>query len=420
MLDRMRRYRVIDVLGRGAVGTVYRAEFLGEGGFRRQVALKRLRADARGADAASRLRDEARLLARVRHRALVNVDDLVLLEGHWTVVMDYVDGVDLLRVLREHGRIPPTPAVELVRDVAAGLATAWSWPDDGGRPLHLLHRDLKPSNILLSAAGEPTVVDFGVARFDDEHTRETQSNGAMLGSVGYVAPERLDGTELPAGDVYSLGVVLAELLTGASFGRALDRAQHAAAVERAAERLTHHAVPPLVIALVREMVAFDPATRPDARQVERQCSKLARELGGPDLHDWAEQQVPRLQARVRADLRDDLVGRILIEASATTVPAQMPISALPTFDALTDEQSHELREGLDPPEPTDTGTLPAGSWAARAIHSPEDPTPAAPALVDGSRRLKLALAAAILGAGVLGTAALVLSAAILWLLTRAP
>ena len=96
-----RRYQILGVIGKGGFGTVYKAQLLGEGGFKRTVALKVLNADMREMeDVASRLRDEARLLGLLRHRAILGVDGLVRLNGRWTVVMEFIDGADLGRVTR--------------------------------------------------------------------------------------------------------------------------------------------------------------------------------------------------------------------------------------------------------------------------------------------------------------------------------
>ena len=156
-MNENRRYEVLGVLGRGGFGTVYRAQLLGQGGFRKAVALKVLNPDMTGvAEVASRLRDEARILGLVRHRALVQVDGLVQLDGRWAVVMEYVPGVDL-RVLLRGGPVPVGPALEVAGEVAGALNAAYSAKGPDGSPLRLLHRDIKPGNVLVTAMGEVKV-----------------------------------------------------------------------------------------------------------------------------------------------------------------------------------------------------------------------------------------------------------------------
>jgi serine/threonine-protein kinase len=202
---------VVEAVGRGGFGTVYRAELMGPSGFRKQVALKVLNPDLPEAiGVAERLRDEARLLGMLRHRAIVQVDGLHLLNGRWTVVMEFVEGVDLKQLLAEVGPLSPGLALEIVQEVANALHYAYELSADhsvsvratraadgslsvsGG--LRLLHRDIKPGNIQLTAAGEVKVLDFGVARADFAD-REAQTQSIYFGSLNYMAPERLDGID---------------------------------------------------------------------------------------------------------------------------------------------------------------------------------------------------------------------------------
>ncbi len=345
-----RRYRVIDLVGSGAMGRVYRAEYIADSGFRRIVALKMLRGDTAGANASPRLRDEARMLGRLRHRAIANVDDLLQLDGQWTIVMDFLEAIDLLRVLADHGPMPPCAVAGVVAEAAAALHAAYTWPDGRGGTLGLLHRDLKPSNLLVSPHGETFLVDFGVARADVD--REARSEGAHVGSLGYVAPERAEGIDVPAGDVYGLGVVAYELLTGEAFGRVVGvgrtdggaSARYDTMRAKAESRLG--AVAPPLRDLVLAMLCFEPERRPSAREAASAARAAERVLPGPDLADWAAESVPRLMARVRAPTMDPLVGRTLAEAAAA--PPSIPRRALPTFDGAGATINNILRIGATP------------------------------------------------------------------------
>ncbi|MDP2307766.1 MAG: serine/threonine-protein kinase [Pseudomonadota bacterium] len=308
-----RRYKILGAVGRGGFGTVYRAELLGEGGFSKLVALKILNADmAEVAEMARRLRDEARVLGLVRHRAIVQVDGLVKLEGRWTVVMEYVEGVDLKQLLEAARAIPLGPALEIVAEAAGALHVAYSRAGPDARPLHLLHRDIKPSNIQVTAAGETKLLDFGVARADFS-AREAETRSLMFGSVGYMSPERLDFIDGPEGDIYALGCVLYEMLSGLSFGKTSSKeARHQARLAEALDVLGAEGFEGELIGFVGSMLAYEPEARPIAREVERQANALRAGRQGPSLRDWVEERVPAILA-TREDLQDDLSGSMLIE-----------------------------------------------------------------------------------------------------------
>ncbi|MEM6931118.1 MAG: protein kinase, partial [Myxococcota bacterium] len=152
-----RRYEVLGIVGRGSAGTVYHARMHGEGGFSKDVALKVLQptGERDAADIAQRLRDEARVLGLVSHRAIVSVDALVQLDGRWTVVMEYVPGANLFDLTHaetdpsDTGRraLPARVAVEIVSELASALDVAFHTRGPDSQPLRLLHRDLKPSNL---------------------------------------------------------------------------------------------------------------------------------------------------------------------------------------------------------------------------------------------------------------------------------
>ena len=299
-----RRFSLCEVIGRGNFGVVHRAILQGPEGFRKPVALKILHPDASGdRDVVERLRDEARLLALVQHRAVVRVDALVQLGCGWAVVMEVVEGAHLRRILQE-GAIPPGVAVEIAGEIASALHVAHHAVGKDARPLHLIHRDIKPSNLQLTAAGEVKLLDFGIARADFP-SRESRTQTGMLGSLGYMAPERLDGVDDPAGDIYSLGVVLWEMLVGERLGRSSCRPEkHAALVAEAGRRLPDRWAS--LVDLVLSMLSFQRQERPVAKEVERACRRLRQQIAGIGWREWAEAVVgPIVEANGGADRARD-------------------------------------------------------------------------------------------------------------------
>jgi serine/threonine protein kinase len=344
-----RRYRILGVLGRGGFGTVYRAELLGEGKFVRQVALKVMNPnlEAQG-EVARRMRDEARMLGMLRHRAIVQVDGLVRLDDRWTVVMEYIDGIDL-HAFRPNS-IPVGPALEIVAEVATALNIAYETlgPDD--KPLKLVHRDIKPSNLLLTSAGEVKVLDFGIARANFD-AREAATRSMVFGSPGYIAPERMDFIDGPAGDVYSLGVVLFELVTGEAFGKAFAQPdRHAGLVAHAVERLRARMLPESLVDLVNRMTNYHGEQRPSAREVESACRDLRGPLGAPWLRDWAEAEVPPMLLNRGLTGNHDFSTSLLSERGSAPVLSKSGPGF--SFAQATDEV-----ERFDEPPPSDRAAV---------------------------------------------------------------
>jgi serine/threonine protein kinase len=278
------------------------------------VALKLLNPEAEGVgELARRLRDEARILGLLNHRAIVGVDGLIQLGGRWAVVMEYVNGVDL-RVLLQHHALPVGAALELVAEVSGALAAARSAQ---GGTLQLVHRDIKPANIQLTASGEVKVLDFGIARADFQ-SREAHTQSLLFGSPPYMAPERLDFQDSPQGDIYSLGVVLHEALTQHQLGRTSARREgHEGTLERARAALDE-ALPGAemddIKALTLSCMAFEPADRPEPLDLWRRALELRRRLEDPWLADWSQQHIPALIAARGSD-DHALCGAVLQEES---------------------------------------------------------------------------------------------------------
>jgi len=199
------RYRIINLLGRGGMGEVYRADDLKLG---QPIALKFLRLPL-SADAErlrrERLLTEVRLARRVTHPYVCRVYDLGEVDGLPFVTMEYVDGEDLASLLRRIGRVPEDKAVQVALQLCAALAAAH---DQG-----ILHRDLKPANVMIDGRGRARITDFGLAALADE----IRIGDARAGTPAYMAPEQLGGFAASIrSDLYALGLVLHELFTGRS------------------------------------------------------------------------------------------------------------------------------------------------------------------------------------------------------------
>jgi tetratricopeptide (TPR) repeat protein/tRNA A-37 threonylcarbamoyl transferase component Bud32 len=200
-------YDVVEVLGHGGMGVVYKAWHQR---LKRHVALKMLRAGAHASREANlRFRIEAEAVARLQHPNIVQIHEIGDHDGLPFFALEFVAG-DTLDHLVEKGPLPPRRAAELVETVARAVGHA--------HQRGVVHRDLKPSNVLLTADGAPKVADFGLAkRLDDEQRGQTRE-GAVVGTPSYMAPEQAQGRvhEIgPATDVYALGTILYELLAGA-------------------------------------------------------------------------------------------------------------------------------------------------------------------------------------------------------------
>ncbi|MBT3221970.1 MAG: protein kinase, partial [Proteobacteria bacterium] len=148
-----RAYRVLGVLGKGGFGKVYRARLESPSGFVKDVAIKVLNENLTP-EAIQRFRDEARILGLINDRAVVSAEPPIQLDGRWVLIMDYAEGLSAKDVLKQHGPLPPSVALEVVQEVARVLDRVWNQPGPDGEPLHLLHRDIKPPNIQISSAGE--------------------------------------------------------------------------------------------------------------------------------------------------------------------------------------------------------------------------------------------------------------------------
>ncbi|MFF0199123.1 serine/threonine-protein kinase [Streptomyces sp. NPDC005017] len=293
------RYRLAESIGRGGMGRVWRAH---DEVLHRTVAIKELTAalyvsESDQAVLLARTRAEARAAARINHSAVVTVHDVLEHDGRPWIVMELVEGRSLADAVKEEGRIPPAEAARIGLWVLRALGAAHT--------AGVLHRDVKPGNVLLGREGRVLLTDFGIAQIEGDATITLA--GEVVGSVEYLAPERVRGHDPgPASDLWALGATLYNAVEGRSpFRRTSPISTMQAVVEEEADAPANAgALAPVIAALLRK----DPASRPSAAEAERMLAEVAR--GRPSA-------VPQPYVPTQAVPRDGVGGA---SPTSTTTP----------------------------------------------------------------------------------------------------
>lgn len=263
----LHRLQILRRIGQGGMAEVFLARQVGEKGFEKFLVLKKILSQfAESPEFVEMLFAEARANARLTHPNIVQTFDMGTMDGAAYITMEYVRGPDLKRLLKELARkrhpLPVQHALRIVAETAAGLHYAHSYVDPNGLAYPMVHRDVSPHNILVSLDGAIKLSDFGIAKIQGEERTEA---GVIKGKVSYLSPEAACGRPLDArNDVFSLGVVLFELLTGKRpFKREHDAATLNAIVREPADNPTdlNPAIPQDVSDVVLRALVKDPSRR---------------------------------------------------------------------------------------------------------------------------------------------------------------
>jgi serine/threonine protein kinase len=332
------RYQLVERLAVGGMAELFVATAPGEHGFQKKVVIKRLLPHLIADDTYNAMFiDEAKLTARLVHPKIAQTFELGKVDDALFIAMEHVDGIDVLALLREFAarrrRVDPQLAAWVAHEVLDALDYAHSLTGEDGARLGIVHRDISPSNVLLSVRGDIKLVDFGIARQQDPDRAHKSKSGTLKGKYGYMSPEQVIEQSLDArSDLFSVGVVLAELLTG--------RRLFAAANELD------------VLIMVRDarLVRFDKygadldselsvIVRKALRKVVEERWQTAAQFRDA-LAEWLFEHRHRMTSRAVADvvveLRDAVVERRNRTVNAgTTVLEDLRVGRAPSQDAVT-------------------------------------------------------------------------------------
>ena len=219
------QYTLHERLGRGGMATVSRAEMQGLAGFRKSVALKRLHPHiAEDHSMVQSFVHEARLASHLNHPNIAQTYDLGRVGDSFFIAMEYVPGPTLAQLLRQSAaaavQMPIPVALAILSQICDALDYAHNFCDEGGKPLGIIHRDVSPSNIIVSSTGTVKLIDFGIAKATG--FGKAEAAGLIKGKLSYMAPEYLEGQLDLRADLFGLGVIAHELLTGRPLFHAKD------------------------------------------------------------------------------------------------------------------------------------------------------------------------------------------------------
>jgi beta-lactam-binding protein with PASTA domain/tRNA A-37 threonylcarbamoyl transferase component Bud32 len=324
------RYEIHQRLARGGMAQVYLAR---DRSLDRPVAVKELVPEfATDPSFVERFRREAQAAANLAHPNIVGVYDWGTQDGTYFIVMEYIDGPSLSQVIRRDGPLHPRRAAEIGNEVAAALGFAHS--------RGVVHRDVKPGNVLLTSTGQSKVTDFGIARALSSPDDDLTQAGSVMGTATYFSPEQAQGLPVdPRSDLYSLGVVLYEMVTG----RPPFRGDTPLAI--AYKHVQDQPAPPSTIipdlplgleAIIMKLLQ----KRPDDRYASAEDLRA-------DLNRYLDGSATSAERDLGAGLVGAAAAAGLAAAATTMQPSVGATGAVPvTDDALDEEPEHKSRTGV--------------------------------------------------------------------------
>jgi eukaryotic-like serine/threonine-protein kinase len=386
------QYELLELIAVGGMAEVFKGRVVAAEGFEKLVAIKRILPDlAEDERFVKMLLTEARIHSALSHRNIVQIHDLGISEdGQYFIVLEFVDGYDLRMITEQLAAtgeiIPEVLSLHIASELAQGLHFAHELKGDDGQPLGLIHRDVTPSNVLISLAGEVKLSDFGLAK--RRHDRSVV--GSLKGNLSYMSPEQALQAPLDRRtDIFSLGAVLFELLTGRRLREITDEVagwSHVASGVVPSVRSLRPDLPPTIEGLLDRALAADPNQRfPDAAAfgaaIRQALVEMNVPVGASDLGALLGFINPPRKPRDLTMERSRVIrlgpeAKALREAFAAP-PTPAPLAATPR---ATPRVEQETPRATAPRRPTPAAVRAAASGGSRPVAAASPaagPTPAA-------------------------------------------
>ncbi|MDF2694971.1 MAG: Serine/threonine-protein kinase Pkn6 [Labilithrix sp.] len=373
------RYALYNEIAAGGMATIHLGRLLGPVGFARTVAVKRLHPQfAKDPEFVSMFLDEARLAARVQHPNVVATIDVVATDGELFLIMDYVRGESLSKIIRtirkQERHVPPRIAAAIMCGFLHGLHAAHEAKNERGEPLGLVHRDVSPQNVLVGADGIARVLDFGIAKAQGRI--QVTRDGQIKGKLAYMPPEQLSGKDLSrAVDIYASAVVMWETLTAERLFKGETEGETLAKILREPVAPPSSIVPnlpkgfdtALLRALSRDVSKRHATAKELALELERCCG-----IASPtEVGEWVEEVVGHVLSA-----REEQIAEIESSSAAMSVASNGTSADLGSDSdmSLSVPSSRAMR--LHSP----VDTLPMGSGPPSSAQQKRlaSPTPMAP------------------------------------------